>query len=296
MKTLQEKTRANEFVVTAEIVPAAAGGSSNLLCEAEVLKGLVDAINVTDGAGASTALSSAAASAILAANGFEPVLQLTCRDRNRLALCADMLGASAQGISNLLILTGDDPSKGDQPDAKPVFDLDSGELMRIARAMRDDAVLPNGKSIDEAPDFFLGVADVPIDPPEGWEPKGLLAKMDNGAQFAQTQFCFDPEIASRYISTLRARGITDRLSIILGIGPIASARSARWMDENLYGVSMPESVIARLEAAGDGPAQKLEGIQICRELLAEYRNMDGVAGVHIMAPAASATAIAQVLE
>jgi methylenetetrahydrofolate reductase (NADPH) len=296
MKTLQEKTRANEFVVTAEIVPAAAGGSSKLVREAEVLKGLVDAINVTDGAGASTALSSAAASAILAANGFEPVLQLTCRDRNRLALCADMLGASAQGISNLLILTGDDPSKGDQPDAKPVFDLDSGELMRIARAMRDDAVLPNGKSIDEAPDFFLGVADVPIDPPEGWEPKGLLAKMDNGAQFAQTQFCFDPEIASRYISTLRARGITDRLSIILGIGPIASARSARWMDENLYGVSMPESVIARLEASGDGPAQKLEGIQICRELLAEYRNMDGVAGVHIMAPAASATAIAQVLE
>ena len=296
MKTLQEKTRANEFVVTAEIVPAATGGSSKLLREAEVLKGLVDAINVTDGAGASTAMSSAAASAILAANGFEPVLQLTCRDRNRLALCADMLGASAQGISNLLILTGDDPSKGDQPDAKPVFDLGSGELMRIARAMRNDAVLPNGKSIDEAPDFFLGVADVPIDPPEGWEPKGLLAKMDNGAQFAQTQFCFDPEIASRYISTLRARGITDRLSIILGIGPIASARSARWMDENLYGVSMPESVIARLEAAGDGPAQKLEGIQICRELLAEYRNMDGVAGVHIMAPAASTTAIAQVLE
>ena len=296
MKTLQEKTRANEFVVTAEIVPAAAGGSSKLLREAEVLRGLVDAINVTDGAGASTALSSTAASAILAANGFEPVLQLTCRDRNRLALCADMLGASAQGISKMLILTGDDPGKGDQPDAKPVFDLDSGELMRIARAMRDDAVLPNGKSIDEAPDFFLGAADVPIDPPEGWEPKGLLAKIDNGAQFAQTQLCFDPEIASRYISTLRARGITDRLSIILGIGPIASARSARWMDENLYGVSVPESVIARLEAAGDGPAQKMEGIQICRELFAEYRNMDGVAGVHIMAPAASTTAIAQVLE
>jgi methylenetetrahydrofolate reductase (NADPH) len=296
MKTLQEKTRANEFVVTAEIVPAAAGGSNKLLREAEVLKGLVDAINVTDGAGASTTMSSAAASAILAANGFEPVLQLTCRDRNRLALCADLLGASAQGISNILILTGDDPSKGDQPDAKPVFDLNSGELMRIARAMRDDTVLPNGESIDEAPDFFLGAADVPIDPPEDWEPKGLLAKMDNGAQFAQTQFCFDPEIASRYISTLRARGITDRLSIILGIGPIASARSARWMDEHLYGVSVPESVIARLEAAGDGSSQKLEGIQICRELLAEYRNMDGVAGVHIMAPAASTTAIAQVLE
>ncbi|MFK7730255.1 MAG: methylenetetrahydrofolate reductase [Pseudomonadales bacterium] len=295
MKTLQEKTAAGNFVITAEIVPAAAGGSRKLLEEAEPLRGLVDAINVTDGAGASTAMSSAAASAILSANGFDSVLQLTCRDRNRLALCADLLGAAAQNVRNMLVLTGDDPAKGDQPEAKPVFDLNSGEVMSIARAMRDDAALPNGKAVDEPPAFFIGCADVPIDPPSDWEPKALLAKIGFGAQFAQTQFCFDPAVAKRYMAALREAGITDQLKIILGIGPIASAKSARWMDENLYGVSVPPAIIERIEAAGDNAAQKQEGIAICRELLEEYRALDGVAGVHIMAPAASTKAIAAVL-
>ncbi len=295
MKTLQDKTAAGDFVITAEIVPAAAGGSRKLLEEAEPLRGLVDAINVTDGAGASTAMSSAAASAILAANGFESVLQLTCRDRNRLAICADLLGAAAQNVRNMLVLTGDDPAKGDQPEAKPVFDLNSGEVMSIARAMRDEAALPNGKGVDEPPAFFIGCADVPIDPPADWEPKGLIAKIDNGAQFVQTQFCFDPTVAGRYIAALREAGITDKLKVLLGIGPIASAKSARWMDQNLFGVSVPPAIIERIEAAGDGAAQKQEGIKICRELLEEYRALDGVAGVHIMAPAASTKAIAAVL-
>lgn len=295
MSIIKQKTDANDFVITAEIVPKATAGSSKLLAEAEPLRGLVDAINVTDGAGASTAMSSAAASALLAANGFEPVLQLTCRDRNRLALCADLLGAAAQGIENMLVLTGDDPSKGDQPEAKPVFDLNSVQIMDIARNMRDDASLPNGKAVDEPPSFFIGAADVPIDPPADWKPEGLLAKLEHGAQFVQTQFCFEPALAQRYIAALQRAGVTDKLSIILGIGPIASARSARWMDENLYGVSIPEHIINRLEEAGDAAAQKQEGIVICRELLEEYRTMQGVAGVHIMAPAASTTAIAAVL-
>ncbi len=295
MRTLQEKTAAGDFVITAEIVPAAAGGTRKLLQSAEPLRGLVDAINVTDGAAASTAMSSAAASAILAAHGFESVVQLTCRDRNRLALCADMLGAAAQGVRNMLVLTGDDPAKGDQPEAKPVFDLNSGEVMQIARAMRDDASLPNGKAVDEPPAFFIGCADVPIDPPADWEPDGLRAKISNGAQFAQTQFCFDPAMAVKYLAALQNSGITDQLSIILGIGPIASAKSARWMDQNLFGVSVPEAIIDRIESAGDAAAQKREGIKICRELLEEYRALDGVAGVHIMAPAASTKAIADVL-
>ena len=296
MSRIKRKSDAGEFIITAEIVPSAAGGTRKLLAEAEPLRGLVDALNVTDGAGASTAMSSAAASAILAANGFEPVLQLTCRDRNRLALCADMLGAAAQGIENMLVLTGDDPSKGDQPDAKPVFDLHSAQLMDIARAMRDDATLPNGKSIDEPPTFFIGAADVPCEPADDWKAEGLFAKAAHGAQFVQTQFCFDPELAAKYVAGLKKLELTDQLTFLLGIGPIASAKSARWMDQNLFGVNVPAHIIERIESAGDAAAQKKEGIVICRELLDVYRNMDGVGGVHIMAPAASTSAIAAVLK
>jgi methylenetetrahydrofolate reductase (NADPH) len=295
MSQLRARIAAGQFAVTAELVPRLAGGASALLEEGEPLRGLVDAINVTDGAAASTAMSSTAAAAILANHGLEPVLQITCRDRNRLAICADLLGSSAQGVVNMLVLTGDDPARGDQPEAKPVFDLNSGQVMSIARRMRDDQALENGKTITEPPDFYIGGADMPIDPPADWQPTALQAKIDNGAQFVQTQFCFDPAIAERYIGRLREEGITERLAILLGIGPIASAKSARWMNDNLYGVSVPEALIARLEGAGDRNAQKREGIRICTELLERYRALEGIAGVHIMAPGAGTKAIAAVL-
>jgi methylenetetrahydrofolate reductase (NADPH) len=296
MSQLRTRIAAGEFATTAELVPRLAGGATALREEGEHLRGLVDAINVTDGAAATTAMSSAAAAAILANNGLEPVLQITCRDRNRLALCADLLGSSAQGIVNALILTGDDPSTGDQPEAKPVFDLNSGQVMSIARMMRDEAVLENGKKIIEPPDFFIGAADMPIDPPADWKPAGLLAKIDNGAQFVQTQFCFDPAIAERYIARLREEGITEQVAILLGIGPIASVKSAHWMNHHLYGVTVPDAVIARLEGAGDSAAQRQEGIRICVELLDQYRQLEGLAGVHIMAPAGTTKTIAAVLQ
>jgi len=295
MSQLSARISAGQFAITAELVPRLAGGATALLEEGEHLRGLVDAINVTDGAGATTSMSSTAAAAILASNGLEPVLQVTCRDRNRLALCADLLGSSAQGVANVLILTGDDPGKGDQPEAKPVFDLNSAQVMGIARLMRDEGVLGNGKKIVEPPGFFIGGADMPIDPPADWQPTSLLAKIDSGAQFVQTQFCFDAAIAGRYVARLREEGITERLAILLGIGPIASVRSARWMNENLFGVTVPDAVIARLQGAGDSAAQKQEGLRICAELLEQYRELEGVAGVHIMAPASSTKAIAAVL-
>jgi methylenetetrahydrofolate reductase (NADPH) len=296
MSQLRTRISAGQFAVTAELVPRLAGGATALLEEGEHLRGLVDAINVTDGAGATTSMSSTAAAAILANYGLEPVLQVTCRDRNRLALCADLLGSSAQGVANVLILTGDDPGKGDQPEAKPVFDLNSAQVMSIARMMRDKAVLENGKKIVEPPEFYIGGADMPIDPPADWQPASLLAKIDCGAQFVQTQFCFDAAIAGRYVARLREEGITERLAILLGIGPIASLRSARWMNENLFGVTVPDAVIARLEGAGDSAAQKQEGLRICAELLDQYRELAGVAGVHIMAPGSSTKAISAVLQ
>lgn len=281
------------FAITAELVPPLTADRDELLAAAAPIADLVHAINVTDGAGAKTGISSFAAAAILSGAGIEPVVQVTCRDRNRIALTADLLGASAQGVHNLLILRGDDPAGGDQPEAKAVFDLDSASLMQIARDMRDAARLPSGRALATAPYFFIGGADVPQDPAPDWQPSGLLAKIAAGAQFVQTQFCFEPEVARRYLSRLTAAGIPDRLAVLLGVGPIASARSARWMHDHLFGVHIPPSVISRLEHAADPAA---EGIDICAELIAAYRDIPGVAGVHIMAPGGGTEAIAEVLK
>lgn len=292
MTALADKIRDRQFAITAEIVPPVAASSELLLAEAEHLRGLVDAINVTDGAGATTTMSSFAASALLAAAGHEPVLQVTCRDRNRIALTADLLGAAAQGIGNMLILMGDDPAKGDQPEAKAVFDLDSRALLNLARELRDKGVLPSGKAVSSPPAFFLGAADMPLDPPDDWKPEALQSKIDCGAQFTQTQFCFEPEIAKRFIGRLHDEGITEKTGVLLGIGPIVSAKSARWMNENLYGVTIPESTINRLEGAADA---KAEGRAICAELIQQYREIPGLAGVHIMAPAQKPDAIADAI-
>ena len=292
MTALSDKISAGQFAITAEIVPPLAATRSRLLEEAEVLRGQVDGINVTDGAGASTTMSSFSAAALLAADGHEPVLQITCRDRNRIALTADLLGAAAQGCYNLLLLMGDDPAKGDQPEAKPVFDLDSRQLMQVVASLRDDGMLPSGKSVSEPPGFFVGAADMPIDPPADWKPDGLKAKIASGAQFAQTQFCFDPGVASRYIARLREEGITEDIGVLLGIGPVLSAKSARWMNDNLYGVTIPEATIKRLEQASDA---KAEGRKMCAELIQQYREIPGLAGVHIMAPAQKSDAIAEAI-
>ena len=292
MSTLKEKIGRGEFVITAEIVPPLSAAPDKLLAEAAHLRGLVDAINVTDAAAGRTTMSSFASAALLVAGGYEPILQVTCRDRNRIALAGDLLGAAAQGIRNLLILKGDDPKGGDQPDAKPVFDLDSAALMQLARDMRDNGALPSDRKIDSPPQFFIGGADVPRRPDEKWNPGGLLAKIKSGAGFVQTQFCFDLDLARAYIERLHEDGIIERLGVIIGVGPIRSAKSARWMNENLFGVHVPDATIARLEAAAD---QAAEGRKICAELIAGLREIRGVAGAHIMAPAQGPDAIEAVL-
>ena len=289
---IETRIKSGQFVITAEIVPPLSAAGTRLLEEAAQLRDGVDAINVTDAAAGRTAMSSFAAAAILAANGYEPILQVTCRDRNRIALAGDLLGAAAQGIGNLLILHGDDPSGGDQPEAKGVFDLDSRQLMTVARTMRDEGKLPNGREIEEPPHFFIGGADVPRDPGPDFNAKGLIGKADAGANFVQTQFCFDLGVARRYIERLRDEGLIDRVGVIIGVGPIRSAKSARWMNENLFGVHVPDDVIRRLEGA-DKPAA--EGRKICAELIEGLRDIPGVAGAHIMAPGGGTAAIAETL-
>jgi methylenetetrahydrofolate reductase (NADPH) len=292
MSNLEKKIRSREFVITAEIVPPLSASSDKLLAEARELSERVTAINVTDAASGRTTMSSFAAAALLAANGFEPILQVTCRDRNRIALAGDLLGASAHGVENLLILKGDDPKGGDQPDAKPVFDLGTAELMVLARDMTRNGTLPSGRKIDPPPKFFIGGADVPRVPDASWKVGPLLGKADAGAGFVQTQFCFDLDVARAYIERLRNEGITEKLGVIIGVGPIRSGKSARWMNENLFGVHVPDAVIERLDGAADAAA---EGRKICAELIAGLREIPGVAGAHIMAPAQTTTAIAQVL-
>ena len=271
---------AGEFAVTAEIVPPLSSDPASLIATARPLLGLVDGLNVTDGAGARSHLSSLVAAGLLAREGHEPVLQFTTRDRNRIALQSDILGAGALGIYNILVLGGDDPNAGDQPDAKPVFDLDTGELIAMVRAMGDPGKLPSGRDIETPPKLFIGAADTPIDPPADWTPDRLASKADAGAQFVQTQFCYDIDILRRYLARLTDAGLTDRLFILLGTGPLASARSARWMVKNLWGVIIPDAVIARLEDARD---EKAEGHKICVEYIEQVREIDGVAGVHVMA-------------
>jgi methylenetetrahydrofolate reductase (NADPH) len=254
--------------------------ADDLLAKAKPLAGLADAVNVTDAASARASLGAIAASALLVNAGIEPILQFTCRDRNRIALQSDLLGAAALSIHNLLLLTGDDPKAGDQPDTKPVFDLNSQQLLQTARDMRDRGELPSGRKIAGTLDFFLGAADMPVDPTPDWKPDGLKKKIAAGAQFAQTQFCMDVNVVRRYTARLAEDGITD-FYLIIGVAPLRSAKSAHWMRQNLFGTIIADDIVARLEAASDPAA---EGAAICVDLIAEFSEIPGVAGAHILAP------------
>jgi methylenetetrahydrofolate reductase (NADPH) len=273
--------KAGNFIVTAELTPPVATDASSLISRAAELKGLATAVNITDGAGAKAHLSSLVAAALVRESGVEPILQMTCRDRNRLALQADLLGAMAMGIPNVLVLGGDDPKTGDQPETKPVFDLDSRGLLAMAHGMRTEHRLPSGTEIKGPVHLLLGAADVPVDPPAGWQPKGLLAKVQAGAEFVQTQFCMDIAVVRRYAAALLDLGPAPRLGILVGIAPIPSVRSARWMREKLFGTIIPDAIVDRLEGAVDA---KREGRQICVELLQQLAEIPGIAGAHVMAP------------
>jgi len=272
---------AGRFVVTAELVPPVSTDPADVLARGLPLRGLATAVNVTDGAGARAHLSSVVAARILLENGIEPILQMTCRDRNRIALESDLLGALALGLRNVLVLSGDDPKAGNQPETKPVFDLDSRALLALAQRISRDRTLPPDTPIKGPTELFLGAADVPTDPPPGWAPTGLLAKAEAGARFVQTQFCFDLDLVRRWAARLAEHGLTGRVALLIGLAPLPSARSARWMREKLFGTVIPDALIARLEQAAD---PRREGIAICAELLQELQTIPGIAGAHLMAP------------
>jgi methylenetetrahydrofolate reductase (NADPH) len=278
---LEDTLKSGKFVLTAEITPPVSCDANDLLEKALPLKGLADAVNVTDGAGARAHMDSVTAATILLLNGMEPILQLTCRDRNRLGIQGALMGAAAMGVRNLLALRGDDPTQGDQPETKPVFDLDARGLLQTAARMRDAGELPSGKKIGGKAQFFLGAADAPIDPKPDWKPAGLKAKVEGGASFAQTQFCMDAGVLRRYTARLKEEGVLPGLAMIIGVVPFRSAKSARWIKEKLFGSIVPDSMIDRMEAASDPIA---EGKAILVDYLREISEIPGVAGAHIMAP------------
>ena len=226
-----------------------------LIARASRFRDLADAINITDGAGANCHMSSAAAAAVLVANGLTPVAQFSCRDRNRIALQGDILGAAALGVRNILCLTGDDVSQGDHPYAKPVFDLDSISLLRITENMRDRGTFASGRKLDAAPNLFLGATANPFVPPFRDRIGNLERKIDAGAQFIQTQFCFDVPMLADFMREVRARELHKRCAIIVGVGTLSSAKSLRHMARHVPGVHIPELVLARVASAGNQKAE-----------------------------------------
>jgi methylenetetrahydrofolate reductase (NADPH) len=268
------------FVLTAEVTPPLSLSPAPLTEKVRPLAGLADAVNVTDSASARAAMDPVAAAAIMIGAGVEPIVQLTCRDRNRIALQGAIVGAAALGVRAFLFLSGDKPEIGDQPDAKGVFDIGSADLVRTAAGI-GAGQLPSGRAIADAAPLLPGVADCPIDPPEGWQPTGLRAKIAAGARFAQTQFCMDMGIVRRYAARLGEAGVPDDFRLIVGVAPLASARSAAWIRANLFGAIIPDAILARLDAAAD---PKAEGAAICIETIAALADIPGVAGAHVMAP------------
>ena len=274
---LQKKLLDKVFVYTAETTPPDASDKETLLNNVMPLKGVADAVNVTDSPGAKVHMSSLTAAIILAQNGIDPILQLTVRDRNRLALQGDLVGASALGVNNILCLGGDDPKNGDQPETKIVNDIDSLTLVSTANMMRKEKKFPSGRTIDPSPKLFIGGAEVPTQGKPN--PEKILNKINSGVDFFQTQYVFDPKVLSEYMKVLDDEGILEKTNFIIGIGPFASAKSAKWMNENLFGVDVPDQIIKRLEGAED---QKEESKKICIELIEDFRNIQGVKGVHLM--------------
>lgn len=276
---LERACRSGRFVVTVEVAPPDSADPETLLARAKQFKGLVDAINITDGAGGNCHMSSVAASAILAAHGFTPVYQIACRDRNRIAIQGDILGAAALGVQNILCLTGDDVSQGDHPQAKPVFDLDAVSLLHIARGMCDRGEYASGRKLQTPPDLFIGATANPFVPPFGDRIANLEKKIVAGARFIQTQFCFDLALLEDFMRQVRERQLHQRAHIIVGVGTLSSAKALSWMAQHVPGVHVPPALLSRIAAAAD---QKAEAKKVCIETIQALAGIEGVAGVHVM--------------
>lgn len=294
MSRLERVLHSGRFAVTAELNAPDSADAEDVYRNALVLSQVCDAINATDGSGANCHMSSMGCCALLTRAGYEPVLQVSCRDRNRIAIQGDLLGAAAMGVQNILCLTGDDVSAGDQPEAKRVFDFDSLQLLRTAKIMRDEGVFLSGRKLTTPPRFFLGAAANPFAPPREFRHLRLAKKVEAGADFIQTQYCYDVPVLQEYMRRVRELGLHERVYILVGVGPLRSEKAAEFMRTKVPGVWIPDAVVERL--AKTPPKRKRdEGMQICVEIIEEVRRIEGVHGVHVMAYRQEET-VAEIIE
>jgi methylenetetrahydrofolate reductase (NADPH) len=279
---LHEAILAGRFAVTAEIGPPRSATVAPIRRKAQLLKGWVDAANVTDNQSGVARLASWAGSLAVLQEGLEPIMQLQCRDRNRIALQTDLLGAGALGIPNVLLLTGDHQRYGDHPDAKGVFDLDSVQLVWTARTLRDQHRLLSGRELRTPPSWLIGAVENPFAAPQRYRAERLGKKVAAGAQFIQTQFVFDVPIFARWMAEVRDLGLDRRCAILAGVGPIKSLRALEFMRGEVPGMYVPDDVVARLRGVPEDRVAA-EGLALCADVIRQVREIPGVAGVHVMA-------------
>jgi methylenetetrahydrofolate reductase (NADPH) len=299
---LEKVLKNGHFAVTAELGPPQNADGDVIRKKARLLKGNCDAVNITDNQTAIVRMSSIGAGTIVVQEGLEPIIQMTCRDRNRLAMQSDLLGAYALGMKNLLCLSGDHQSFGNHPNAKNVFDMDSIQMVQMVTSMRDSKVFQCGEAFKgPEPRFFVGAAESPFANPVEFRPYRLGKKVKAGANFIQTQLIYDIDAFKTFMAKVRELGLHDQVFILAGLGPLKSPMMARYMKDNVPGLRVPDHLIARMEQAGAPWANKskdemtkedrkarvtawqTEGIKICIELIQQIREIEGVAGVHIMA-------------
>jgi methylenetetrahydrofolate reductase (NADPH) len=299
---LERILKAGHFAVTGELGPPQSADASEIRHKAALLKGNCDAVNITDNQTAIVRMSSIGAGTIVVQEGLEPIIQMTCRDRNRLAIQSDLLGAYALGMRNLLALSGDHQKFGNHPTAKNVFDLDSVQLVQIVAQMRDESIFECGENFKgQEPRFFVGAAAAPFADPLDFRPYRLAKKVQAGADFIQTQLIYDIPAFKKYMEKVRELGVHEKTFILAGVGPLKSPGMARYMKNNVPGILVPDEIINRMTAAGSPwaniPKDQLtredksartkawrdEGINICIELIQQLREVEGVAGAHIMA-------------
>ena len=272
---------AGEFVVTAEMQTSDSADPASIVRDAETLRGFADAVNCTDNSAAHTHVSPLAASRLLVESGIEPAMQLVCRDRNRLALQADLLGAAALGVRNVVCMTGDDVSAGDHPEAKPIYDIDAVHLIRIARIMRDEGTYLSGRPLADHPSFLIGAVENPFAPPRDLRPMRLGTKVEAGAEFIQTQICFNLDAMRTFMTRCGDLGLLEHAWVLAGVFIPSSARGARYLRDHVPGVDVPDPVIERMGSVLP-ERQRDEGIALALDVVEAVREIPGIAGIHLM--------------
>ncbi len=279
---LEKILTGGQFAVTGELGPPKGADVAIIERKAKLLKGNVDAINVTDNQTAIVRMSSIAVSALLKQMGVEPTMQMVCRDRNRIAMQSDIFGAYALGIRNILCLSGDHQKFGNHPTAKNVFDLDSIQLIQTVKKMRDEHKVLSGDEIEGAPQMFIGAAANPFADPFEFRVVRLAKKAAAGVDFIQTQCIYDMDKFERFMQMARDRGLHEKIFILAGVTPLKSVGMARYMKEKVAGMEVPDEVINRMKAAGKEKARE-EGLKICVEQIQRLKSIPGVHGIHLMA-------------